>query len=76
MLKRHYYNHTRPLYYDIDALGEGIGAIAYHLKGDIVVPKGNKVPKSLVQPIIFLSRPCTQAEKKISATELEVTALI
>jgi len=76
MLKRYYYNYTRLLYYDIDALSEGIGAIAYYLKGDIVVPKGNKVSKSLVQPIIFLLRPYTQIKKKISATKLEVTALI
>jgi len=76
MLKRHYYDYIRPLYYDINALGEGIGAIAYYLKGDAVIPKGERVLKSLVQPIIFLSRLYTQAEKKISATKLKVTALI
>ena len=46
-----HYDHTRPMFIDLDASQLGIGAMVYHVKDDSMV----KLQKSQIQPILFLS---------------------
>jgi hypothetical protein len=68
----------RNLFIDIDVCADGFGAVAYHVKGDFPdgIPKDLKITKDMVQPIMFLSKRCTPAETRYTATEMEIAALV
>jgi hypothetical protein len=69
-----YFDPTRCLFVDIDASKEyGYGVIVYHLKD-----KGasTTTASNAVQPILFLSKMLTPAEKNYWPTELEVACLV
>ena len=65
----------RQLYVDLDASKEGFGVIAYHTNATMEDPL--KPPnRNSVQPILFLSRLLTQAEKNYWPTEMEVACMV
>ncbi|KAJ5977319.1 hypothetical protein N7501_000661 [Penicillium viridicatum] len=68
---------TRQLYIDTDGSKEtGHGATIYHTKPGFTHKDVSKPPPTTeVQPIMFLSRLLTDAEKNYWPTELEVSAL-
>lgn len=45
MLRRYYYDHTRSLFYDINALGLGFGGMIYYVKGDPIILKNERLLK-------------------------------
>ena len=67
----------RQTYIDIDASQQtGFGVVIYHVKGsydhkDVTKPP----PTAMTEPIMFLSRLLTTAEKNYWATELEVSCI-
>ena len=65
--------HIRPLFADLDASKQSFGAMVYHVKGDNTdgIPR-----KSLVEPILFLSKLLTSAESRYWPTELEIAAMV
>lgn len=67
-----HYDHTRPMFVDLDASQLGIGAMVYHVKDDSTA----KPQKSQIQPILFLSQVINEAEKNYWPTELEVAGLV
>ena len=73
-----HYDNARNLFADVDACYHGYGVQVYHVKGmgSEQVPPDFIVTKDMVEPIMFLSKTCTTAEKKLSATELEMAALV
>ncbi|KAI0997352.1 hypothetical protein K3495_g10831 [Podosphaera aphanis] len=83
----HYDNH-RQTYIDIDASKEfGVGVMIYHVKDTLEQNRDNaslemaknntgKPLQKSVQPIMFLSRMLSMAEKNYWPTELEVAALV
>lgn len=84
-LRRHeflyHYDYARRLYADIDSSYEwGTGSMAYMVEGDPdPVMDGTKAmlfPKSRVQPVLFLSRGLSAAEKNYWPTELEVSGIV
>lgn len=80
-----HFDPSRTLYIDIDASHEfGFGVVLFHDKANGVYPE-EKIPKqagskwpsiSNVQPIMFLSRLLTPAEKNYWPTELETAGLV
>lgn len=70
-LRLYHHNSERPLFIDVDASHDGIGSVAYHLKGD-KLPASGKVTADLMEPILFLSRSCSPAERRYGSTELKV----
>ena len=81
-----HFDATRVLWIDLDALKEwGFGAVLFYAKGDnnkeLVVMKGNGKAKHWpsrndVEPILFLSRLLTPAEKNYGALELEFAGFV
>ena len=66
---------SRRLYVDVDASKElGFGAMIYHTKGDPPTKEGIK--RQNIQPILFLSKASTTAERNYWPTELEVAGLV
>lgn len=72
-----HYSPSRTLYIDVDGSREkGFGVMVYHVKEDMVGDPSKYPPKSAIQPIMFLSRTLTEAEKKYWPTELEIAGLV
>jgi hypothetical protein len=69
---------ARQLYLKIDASNErGFGILAFHLKEGYTVPSNlSKIASTAVQPILFLSKLLSAAEKNYRSTELEVACLL
>jgi dUTPase len=73
-----HWDRTRRLYFDIDSSQEGgHGAMVFHVKRDYNHTNLKAVPPSTaVEPIMFLSRLLTPAEKHYWSTELEVSCIV
>ena len=74
-----HFDPQRRFYIDMDASKEhGFGAYAYHVLGEQDDTSTSKViPKQkCIQPILFLSKDLTEAEKKYWPTKLEVACLV
>ena len=68
-----HYEELRRLYVDLDSSYRAIGAMVYHVKGDTLPPN---IKKEDIQPILFLSRLLSPAEKRYWPTELEIAGLV
>jgi len=69
-----HYQRQRPLYVFIDASKQrGFGVFVAHLTGDAVTASP---PRTKVEPILFLSKTLTPAERRYWPTELEVACLV
>ena len=69
-----HYDSTRPLFIDIDASKSfGFAAMVYHHKNDQIA---EKLVRTDVQPILFLSRCLNAAERNYWPTELEISAIV
>ena len=69
-----HYDSTRPLFVDIDASKSfGFAAIVYHHKHNRIA---DKLVRTDVQPILFLSRCLNTAEHNYWPTELEIAAIV
>lgn len=65
------------LWIDLDASKEfGFGAVTFHDAERSSLPKGKWPFKTSIQPILFLSRLLTQAEKNYWSTELEIAGFV
>ena len=72
-----HYDATRFLFIDLDASKAwGFAAMIYHIKGDRVPDVTTKIPRTDVQPIMFLSRCLNTAEHNYWPTELEVAGIV
>ena len=70
----HHYDKTRPVYIHLDASKErGFGVMVAHLEGDAVT---GDPPRRKTQPILFLSKSLSSAERKYWPTELEIACLV
>lgn len=68
---------TRELYIDVDSSQEfGMGAMVYHVKDGVVLKAGEWPRRTDVEPVLFLSRSLSPAEKNYWPTELEVAGLV
>ena len=82
----HHPNPSRNLYLDVDTSKQfGIGAHLYHVEGDPSpsyedteggTRKASHFPKGSIQPIMFLSRTLSKAERRYWPTELEMAGLV
>ena len=73
----HHFNPERRLYVDLDASKErGFGVMVYHIKGDEIADKAKGIPGTSVEPIMFLSKLLSDAERNYWPTELEVAGLV
>ena len=75
-----HFDKTRCLYIDVDASKErGFGVMAFHVRkkgtDDETVPKAPP-PRTDVEPILFLSKILSDAEKRYWPTELEMAAVV
>lgn len=72
-----HFDPDRRLYADLDASRRGHGAMLYHVKKDYNHEDHRKPPpRTVVEPILFLSRTLTAAEMNYWPTELEVSCLV
>ena len=70
-----HFDPNRQLYIDLDASKRwGFAAMMYHVACD--PPDGISVPRSAVQPILFLSKLLNSAEQNYWPTELEVAGIV
>ena len=71
-----HFNHTRPLYIDLDASkAHGFGAVAYYVK-DANLISYSYPKRGDIEPIMFLSRMLFSAKTCYWLTELEVAGLV
>ena len=71
-----YFNPSRKLWIDLDASKEfGFGAIVFHVKEDMKMD-GKWPARAAIEPVIFLSRLLTPAEKNYWPTELEIAGFV
>jgi len=67
----------RILWIDLDASKEfRFGVVVFHLKKDFVISIGKWPTRTQIEPIMFLSRSLTQAERNFWPTELEVAGFV
>ena len=67
----------RILWIDLDASKDfGYGVIVFHVKVGVIVPIGKWPSRNQIEPIMFLSRLLTAAEKNYWPTELEMAGLV
>jgi hypothetical protein len=73
-----HFDPDRVLFLKIDgSLERGFGAMIFHTKEGYVVPRDkSKIAQTAVQPIMFLSKLLSPAEKNYHPTELEVACLV
>ena len=72
-----HFSSERQLWVDFDASKEfGFGAIVFHIKTGYKLPLGKWPPRTAVEPIMFLSRLLTDAERNYWPTELEMAGFI
>ncbi|KDN69113.1 hypothetical protein CSUB01_12601, partial [Colletotrichum sublineola] len=75
---RFHHDPEKPLFFKIDACINGFGLMVFQLDCNWDGEKlpGIDIPKERVQPILFLSRTTTAAEKRYGATEAEIAAIV
>ena len=72
-----YHNPDKVLWIDLNASKEfGFGAVAFHDTEGSSLPEGRWPSRTSMQPILFLSRLLTQAEKNYWPTELEIAGFV
>lgn len=72
-----HFDPSRPLWIDLDASREwGFGVQIFHVKKDYDGSKGKWPPRTAIEPIMFLSRMLTAAEKNYWPTELEIAGFV
>lgn len=72
-----HYNPEKVLWIDLDASKEfGFGAIVFHTTTNETLPEGRWPSTTLVQPVLFLSRLLTLAERNYWPTELEIAGFV
>ena len=72
-----HFDKNRRLYIDLDASKVvGFAAMIYHIEGDPEDTTNIRIPRTLVQPIMFLSKCLNAAEKNYWPTELEVAGVV
>ena len=72
-----YHNADKIFWIDLDASKEfRFGAVAFHTAGGDILPGGKWPSNILIQPILFLSRLFTAAEKNYWPTELEIAGFV
>ena len=74
-----HFDENRPLWIDLDASKEfGFSVIIFHVKENVTdeIPAGKWPTRSQIQPIMFLSRLLTDAEKNYWPTELEIAGFV
>ena len=74
-----YFNENRTLWIDLDASKEfGFGIVVFYVKkdADTDIPVGKWPIRSQIEPIIFLLRLLTTAERNYWPTELEVAGFV
>lgn len=65
---------SRTVFVKLDAARErGFGAMVFHCRGNW---DGQHIPIESIEPVMFLSKVLTKAEKRYYATELEVACLV
>ena len=70
----HHFDRTRPLYIHLDAsIQRGFGIMIAHVEGDAI---SSNPPRTKTQPILFLSKTLSTAERRYWPTELEVACLV
>ena len=70
-----YFNPQSKLWIDLNASGLGFGAVLFHVKDNVDDPA--KWPaRTAMQPIMFLSRLLSSAEKNYWPTELEIAGFV
>ena len=72
-----HYDASRPLLVDLDASKSfGFAAMVYHLKQDRIPEAEDRIARTDVQPVMFLSRCLNAAERNYWPTELEVAGIV
>lgn len=78
-----HFDADRDLYADLDSSKEGMGGMVYHVKEiDTVDSHGTTaarsgyLPRSQIEPILFLSRKLTDAETRYWPTQLEIAGTV
>ena len=72
-----HFDSDRVLWIDLDASKEfGFGVMLFHVKKDAVIPPGKWPTRSQIEPIMFLSRLLTTAERNYWPTELEIAGFV
>ena len=69
-----HYDRKRPLYIHLDASkARGFGVMIAHMEGD---PETTRPSRNKTQPVLFLSKTLSTAERRYWPTELEVACLV
>ena len=72
-----HHNPNKVLWIDLDASKEfGFGAILFHIISSEAMPEGRWPSVATIQPVFFLSRLLTLAERNYWPTELEITGFV
>lgn len=72
-----HHNPEKTLWIDLDASKDfGFEAMVFHTTSDEVVPEGRWPSASTIQPVLFLSRLLTPAERNYWPTELEIAGFV
>lgn len=72
-----HHNPDRVLWIDLDASKEfGFGAVGFHAVTEDALPQGKWPTSTSMQPILFLSRLLTTAERNYWPTELEIAGFV
>lgn len=72
-----HFNPSWILWVDLDASKEfGFGAVIFHVKNNKKIEKGKWPSRTDMEPILFLSRLLTSAEKNYWPTELEIAGFV
>lgn len=72
-----HHNADKTLCIDLDTSKKfGFGAVAFHTAGEDDLPEGKWPSNTSMQPILFLSRLLTAAEKNYWPTELEIAGFV
>lgn len=76
-LRLYHMDPRKKLFLQIDgSLQRGFGVMLFQLKADSQWTKGQPIPSTAIQPIMFLSRCLTRAELNYGPSELEVCCLV
>ena len=73
-----HFTRDRRLYVELDSSKEsGHGAVVYHVRRDYTHEDLTKPPpRATIEPVLFLSRRLTAAERNYWPTELEVSCMV
>lgn len=76
-LRLYHVDHHKPLFLQVDgSLQRGLGVMAFHLQDVYEWKKGDPIPATAINPVMFLSRCLTKAELSYGPSELEVACLV